>query len=346
MYSNFYADIQVTPNKGKVFSLTEEQLNNLNSVEGLKEVSFALEDNAPVKYNDRLWIGKVRGVSRNFNRVTNLDDNIYSGGYFDNKSYNAIVGQGVSTYLGVELAFAENMIIYFPRKGTRSNDPNKALKRKLAYPIGKFAVQAEIDAEYILVPLEFAQELYQVNNAYSSLEISVNNISNSDYVKEELEKLLGDDFVVKTKIEQNELLYKTMRTEKWAIFFILAFVLGIACFNLVGSISMLIIEKKEDVQTLKAMGATIKTIERIFFIEGLHITFIGTIIGLIFGLAVSVSQQLFGIIKLPGQGSFIIDAYPVKVMAGDILIVIITVSLIGLLSSVYPVKKLVKRFMS
>ena len=220
-------------------------------------------------------------------------------------------------------------------------DPNKSLNRKHLMVSGVFSSQPDIDGKYTIVPIEFAQSLFNYHGYYSSLEIKLKKQASTEDIQNWLEEYLGSDFIVKNKYEQNELIYKTMRTEKWAIFAILVLVLIILLFSLVGSLSMLIIEKKNDIKILHALGANNKLIQKIFYREGVIITLLGTLIGLSLGTTIVLLQQHFGLVRL--QGGFIIDAYPVNLQFNDLLIVVATVISLGLIASWYPVKYLLKK---
>jgi lipoprotein-releasing system permease protein len=227
------------------------------------------------------------------------------------------------------------------RNAAYSNDPNKSLNRKYTMVSGIFASQPDIDGKIIIVPISFAQELFDYPYKFSGLEIKLKSRKQENTAIDELNKILGNNFVVKNRFQQNELLYKTMKTEKWAIFLILALVLVILLFSLVGSISMLIIEKKKDISILYSVGANQALIRKIFFSEGFLITAAGLVIGLTLGVSLALIQEYFGIIKL--QGGFIIDSYPVVVKWPDLLIVSFSVILIGAFSSWYPVRFLLKQ---
>ena len=225
-------------------------------------------------------------------------------------------------------------------------DPNRALNSKIIRPSGFFASQPEIEMKYIIVPIEFARSLFDYTNEITALEIKTDPNANPAKIQRDLLRIAGKELLVKNRIQQNELLYKTMKSEKWAIFFILAFILLVASFNVVGTLTMLIIEKKNDIQTLRNLGSNMSTIKRTFLLEGLMISFIGAIAGLILGSGICLIQQEFGIVKLQGAEAFVIDAYPVKIMLRDILLVLTIVSANGFIASWYPIRFITRRFIS
>jgi ABC-type lipoprotein release transport system permease subunit len=344
MYNSFYPDIQVTAAEGKVFRINEDTLQSIRQLEGVYEVAEILEDNGLLVYKEKQTVSTVRGVSDNYNKVNEIDSLIWRGEYsLHFKSMpRAVMGRGLSYHLGLNPDLYEPLKIYVPKRKSRiSMDPNKSLTRKYVMVSGIFSSQPDIDGKYTIVPLQFARELFGYSSELSSLEIKLNLSAASDEVKNIVKSLLGEAFIVKDKYEQNELLYKTMRTEKWAIFAILALVLIILLFSMVGSLSMLIIEKKKDISILNSLGAGKSLIRGIFYREGLMITLIGAFIGLVFGTAIVLLQQYFGLVKL--QGGFIIDAYPIDFQLGDVIIVIATVILIGSLAAWYPVRSLLSK---
>ena len=343
MYSDFYSDIQITPSKGKVFSPDTIPFNKLKEIKGIKAYSKTLEDNALAVYDKKQWYVTVRGVDDAYKAVSGIDNLIYEGTYnLDTLGPKTVVGRGVAIYLGIGLDFSENIKLVVPKKTARiSYDPNKALNQKYIRAIGKFAVQPEIDNEYIFVPIDYARSLFDYTNEISSIELSIDPLQEKRIIQE-LKKIFPEGYSIRNTQQQNQLLYKTMQSEKWAIFVILSFILVIASFNLIGSITMLIIEKKADIIMLRNLGATKRQTQRIYFFEGLLITSIGMISGLILGLTICILQMKFGLLKL--KGMFVIDAYPVKIEAIDIFIVISIVLSIGLFSSYYPVNKLIKKY--
>lgn len=344
MYNSFHPDLQVSTSKGKVFSISEDTLQLINSIEGVSNIAEILEDNALLQYNDKQTVSTIRGVSDSYNKVTKIDSLIWQGSYslyFENMP-RAVMGRGISYHLNLNPEMYEPVKVYVPKRNSRiSMDPNKALNRKYIMVSGIFSSQPDIDSKYTIVPLQFARELFGYPKEYSSLEIKLTDLTYSEKVQTELQELLGTNLLVKNKYQQNELLYKTMRSEKWAIFAILALVLIILLFSMVGSLSMLIIEKKNDIKILHSLGANSNLISKIFYREGLIITLLGTVIGLFIGSSVVLSQQYFGLVKL--HGGFIIDAYPVDMQLTDIFIVIATVVLIGSLAAWYPVRYLLKK---
>jgi len=349
MYNSFYADFEVVPKEGKTIIVSDSLIQKMRSVEHVVDIAMIAEENALLVYDEKQTIGTVRGVSDNYDEVTGIDTMIWDGEYILSKQNTpyAVVGRGIKYMLTMETDFFANLEIVIPRRTEKIYmDPNRALNTGIIRPAGFFQSQQEIENNYIIVPLSFAQSLFGYKNELSALEIKTDLPSTSVKVQHILQQVAGDSLVVKNRIQQNELLYKTMKSEKWAIFFILVFILIVASFNVVGTLTMLIIEKKNDIQTLRYLGSSMNSIKRTFILEGLIISFIGAVSGLLIGSIICYLQQEYGIVKLRGAESFIIDAYPVKILLRDVLLVLVSVSAIGIIASWYPIRFITRRFLS
>ncbi len=340
-YSNFDPDLKITPVKGKMFNPNEHNFEPLKHYPGIIHYSEILEEVALLKYGNQIYPATVKGVPANYVKYTNIDTLIVNGSYTlkrDGINY-AVLGQGVAYNLGVRLSLTDHIMIYVPRKGKQvSLNPARAIRHNYIFPAGIFAVLEDIDAKYIIVSYDYAAELFDSNGLVSSIELGISPTANAGKLQKEVQKIVGKDFIVENKYQQHKLIYKTMESEKWAAYLILVFILIIASFNILGSLSMVIIDKKEDILILRSMGATTQIIRRIFLFEGWLISVAGAFIGSILGVLVCWAQIKFEIITLPGNGSFIISAYPVDVAFTDILLVFTVVLLIGFVVSWYPVK--------
>jgi lipoprotein-releasing system permease protein len=288
-------------------------------------------------------------VDDSFSMVSGLDSMIYDGSMKlkdENRSY-AVVGQGVAYSLRVGLNFINPLFVYTIDRTARVNmsQPEESIRRDFIFPSGIFAIEQEYDSRYVVCPIEFVRKLLSYPGENTFLEVKLDPAFPADQVQKEIEELAGDRFQVKNRQQQNELFYRVMKSEKWAIFLILTFILIIASFNIIGSLSMLIIDKKHDIVTLRNMGANNKLISRIFLAEGWLISLIGSVIGITLGTTFSWIQQHFGLIKLSGSGTFVIDAYPVQIEAPDIFLVWLTVLLIGWLAARYPVKQISRKYL-
>lgn len=342
LYKAFYPEIKITAAKGKFFELNPQQMQSITAVKGITAVSRSIEDNVLLTANDETRVATVKGIDRDFFRVNNVRPYIIDG-RDSVTAYplpTAIVGLQVANEMGLDINNAFNIVSLFypnPESSNLSLDPQSALQSLQLKPDGIFRVQDEFDSKYILAPLSLVQSLLKADNKFSSIEIAIDKGSRLNTVKKQLEQKLGKDFVVATRFEQNRTLYMVMRTEKWAIYAILLLVLLIASFNMVGALSLLVLEKQKDMTMLKAMGAEPNTIKNIFLTEGVLWALSGGLTGIVFGALLCLGQAQFGWIRM--KGAFIIDSYPVAMSISDFLLVIFTVMMVGFLAALIPANK-------
>ena len=346
LYNSFDPDLKIELAEGKTFNVEKINIDQLKKIEGVKFINEVIEESALAKYQDRQYIIKLKGVSETFEKMTGLDTMIVEGEFkLQSGDTNfAVVGGGVAYNLGINPGNIFNQIEIYGARSTAATltDPEGAFNRRYISPSGIFTVQQEFDAKYIITPLRFAREIFDYGNKLTGLEVSLNKGFNSDDVVKKISSLIGNNFIIKDRFQQHELIYKIMRSEKWAVFLILTFILIIAVFNVISSLTMLVIEKKKDIAIYRSMGAEISFLRKIFLTEGMLITFTGAIAGLFIGMIICYSQQRFGLIELSGSGTFVIDAYPVKMAPLDFLYVFLTVSCIGLLAAWYPARRLIR----
>lgn len=349
LFSTFDPDIKISAIEGKTFVPDEGTIESLWQLPGVEAVSEVVEENVLLLYGDKQHIASIKGVDEAFELVTGLDSMIYEGSMMlkDRNRPYAVVGQGVAYSLRIGLNFVDPLFVYTIDRKSRINmsQPEESIRRDFIYPSGIFAIEQDYDSRYIITPIEFVRELMDYDREVSFLELKLDPQFHTEMVQHEIEATMGEGFHVKNRQQQNELFYRVMKSEKWAIFLILTFILVIASFNIIGSLSMLIIEKKKDIMTLRNMGANRRLIQRIFLVEGWLISVIGSMTGLFLGTVISWIQQRFGVIKLSGSGTFIIDAYPVRIEILDIALIWVTVLLIGLLAARYPVKQISRRYL-
>ena len=348
LFNTFDPDLKISIREGKTFSMEDEKIRQLTDQEGILFLTEVVEENALLRYGEKQYIATVKGVGDDFVKMSGIDSMIYDGKFLlkDRNTSYAVIGQGIAANLSVGLNFITPIQIYVPKRtGQSSLTPDKAFNRKYIFPSGIFAIQQDFDSRYIIIPIDFVRDLLDYTTEVSSLEIKTDPGYDQEKLQKELKNLLGDDFNVKNRYEQQEFLYKIMQSEKWAIFFILTFILIIASFNIIGSLTMLIIEKKRDIDTLKNLGANLKLIRKIFLLEGWMISIFGAIAGLILGCLICLLQQQFGLVKIQGGESFVIDTYPVSMEILDFLYVFLTVLLIGFLAAWYPVRYISRKFM-
>ncbi len=348
LFNSFDPDIKITIKEGKTFSSGAERIQNLKKLKGVLYMSEIIEENALLKYDDRQYIVTVKGVSDEFINMSGIDSMIIDGEFIlkENKNNYAVIGQGVALNLAVGLNFITPINIYVPKRTQKvSLNPEKAFSRKYIYPSGIFAIQQDFDSRYIIVPIDFARDLLDYSNEVSAIELKLDPVFNKNKIQEEIKKHLGTGYEVKNRFEQQELLYKIMKSEKWAIFLILTFILIIASFNVIGSLTMLIIEKKKDIDTLRSLGTNLSVLRKIFLFEGWMISILGAILGLMTGTIICWIQQHFGLIKIQGSDSFVIDTYPVNIELPDFIYVFLTVLFIGYLAAWYPVRYITRKFL-
>lgn len=343
LYAVFYPDIAVSAVEGKTFEITPTLRDKLKSIHYIDAYSFTLEENALLEYSDRQHICTIKGVDKNyFNVVNKFDTFIVEGKKLlqqDSINYG-IVGVGVAQKLGMDPARAFNPIaLYIPKKtGASFSTLENAFNKSYVTPSGAFAVSDEFDSRYTFVPLDFFQQLTDNSGRASQIEIRLKNKIQSDAIIRQLQQLLGSSFIVKSRYEQNEVLYKVLKSEKWITFAILVLIMIIASFNIIGALSMLVLEKKKDIATLTALGIRQRSIIKIFLLEGMLMSLIGAAIGMLLALILCLLQQKIGLVPMPGT-SFLVQYYPVKMLLSDFLAVGTIVVFISLFAAYLPARK-------
>ncbi|MGP1477437.1 MAG: FtsX-like permease family protein [Phocaeicola sp.] len=353
-FTAFDPELKVSVASGKVFNPADQKIQSLCNLSEVAVFSEVLEETAMIQYKDRQTMVVIKGVEDNFEQLAPIDSILYGKGSTtlrDEVADYAIPGVDLVAMLNSGVRFLEPLIVYAPKRGSKVNltNPSNSFITERLFSSGLvFAVnQAKYDASYILTSIEFARQLFQYDKEVSSISLRLKNGVDERQAKKKIQQLLGDEFIVQDRYEQQLDTFRIMEVEKLISYLFLTFILVIACFNVIGSLSMLIIDKKEDVITLRNLGADDKLITRIFLFEGRFITLFGAIIGLVLGLAFCYVQQTFGLLSLGGGSAegFVVDAYPVSVHIGDVILVFITVLLVGFLSVWYPVRYLSKRLL-
>ncbi|MCC8094086.1 MAG: ABC transporter permease [Tannerellaceae bacterium] len=351
LFSDFDPELKITPRTGKVFDPGTNAFQQVRELPEVWVVGEVLEDNALVRYKERQDIVVVKGVNEQFDRLTHIDRVLLDGEFLlqDEVVNYAMLGIGLAYSLGINVGFVSPLEIYAPKRDERVNMTNPATSFNLeyAYISAVFRVNQQIyDENYMLVPLSLARELFRYETEVGALELKLADKTDVEAVKKQIRSILGEEYLVQDRYEQQEASFRMMQIEKWMTFLILSFILAIALFNVVGSLCMLMIEKQGDVRTLKNMGADHSLICRIFLFEGWMISGFGAVIGIGIGVILCFLQQEFGWLQL-GQttDAFIINAYPVRVELSDIIAVFVTVISIGFLSAWYPVRYLGKRWL-
>lgn len=346
-FSNFDPDLKITASRGKMFSPSENRFEEIQNLPGVLHYAEVIEETALLKYGDQQYPAIVKGVPPNYSDYTSIDTLIIDGIFMlqDDGIDYAVVGQGVAYNLGLGLSFVDPIRIFVPKKGHQASlNPAQSLNFDYIFPAGVFSLLEEIDSKYMIVPYHFASRLFESENRVSAVELGIDTGVNSKKLQKEIQGILGDSFHVKNKYQQHDMIFRTIKSEKWASYFILVFILIVASFNMLGSLSMLIIDKKEDLFILRSMGADSKLIRKIFLFEGWLISFFGALIGAMLGIFICWLQIRFELVTLPGAGSFVITAYPVKIVLSDIFLILGIVLGIGFIASWYPVRFISDRF--
>ena len=355
MFTAFDPEIKITAANGKVFDSQDERIQLLRDLPEIEVFSESLEDNAMVQYKGRQAMVVIKGIEENFNQLTAIDSILYGRGEWilrDEVVDYAVPGIELVSVLGTGIRFLDPLEVYAPKRGAKINvaNPSTSFESSYLHSSGLvFAVnQQKYDTSYILTSLSFARDLFQYETEVSSIELRLVADADIKEVKKDIKRMLGNDFLVQDRYEQQADTYRIMEVEKLISYVFLSFILLIACFNVIGSLSMLIIDKRNDVVTLRNLGADDQLVSRVFLFEGYMITFFGALIGVGLGLILCFIQQEFGIIPLgsgDSAGAFVVDAYPVSVYAIDVILVLITVLVTGFLSVFFPVRYLTRRLL-
>ena len=355
LFTAFDPELKITAVSGKVFDAQDERIQALKNHPEIEVFSEALEDNAMVQYKGRQTMVVIKGVEDNFRQLSAIDSILYGRGeavLYDEVVDYAIPGVELTSVLGTGIRFLDPLEVYVPKRGVKINvaSPASSFQTSYLYSSGLiFAVnQQKYDASYVLTSLAFARKLFQYDTEASAIELKLKEGSNVASVKKDIQRMLGEDYRVLDRYEQQADTFRIMEVEKLISYIFLSFILLIACFNVIGSLSMLIIDKREDVITLRNLGADNQLVFRVFLLEGCLISFMGALVGVVVGLALCLVQQEFGLLSLgsgDSAGAFIVDAYPVSVHVEDVLLVLVTVLVVGFLSVFYPVRYFSRRLL-
>ncbi|MCH5306652.1 MAG: ABC transporter permease [Prevotella sp.] len=345
--------LKVTPIKGKTVAVDDPVLLKIRQLPAIEVATESLEDQALVVYGTRQMMVKLKGVEDNFDSLTHIQEILEGEGVFELHAadlHYGIPGLGIAYQLGLGYAYQQPLKVYAPRREGQLNMANPAdgfVEDELYSPGVVFCVkQGKYDSHYILTSIAFTRHLFNQEGHLSSLELRLKPDSNFEQVKEEIQQLAEGHFCVQDRFEQQDDTFRIMKVEKFIAYIFLTFILVIACFNLIGSLSMLIVDKRQDVVTLRNLGATDRQITRIFLFEGRLISAIGAIIGILIGLLLCWLQQQYGFVRLgSSEGSFVVDAYPVSVHPWDVILIFFTVIVVGFFSVWYPVHYFAKRLL-
>ena len=334
LYSNFSPDMRIEPAYGKTFNPNTTVFLQIHHDSSIFSYTEVLEEKALVTYGKKPFICTLEGVSDDFLKNKQLDSTIQDGSFTlrQDSAYFAVIGANVAGSLGVNLQDDQSLQLYAPnRKAIGGSDPLNEFVVKSIAPSGVFSIQQDFD-DFVVVPIAFARQLLNQPTDVSAINITYKKGTNLDAAQDNLQHRLGHQFTVKNRIQQNTELYKTLNYERWFIFMILVFVLIIAIFNIIGSLTMLVIDKRKDIAILTGLGAGKKLIQGIFFFEGMMISVIGCVSGIVLGLVFCLFQQHYGWIKMGDSGSVIV-AYPIELRFSDFGLVLLTVGVIAVIAS-------------
>lgn len=346
LYSNFYTDVKVLPAKGKTFTLSQPELDSIARLGGVKGISKNVEEKALIQNGEQQTVVLLKGVDSNYGKVSGLPSKMYHGtfntGNIDHPLL--VLGSGIESAIGVQAD--KNLFpitIFLPKKAEGSANPLGALSEGNANTSGSFEIQQDFDNKYVITNMDFVkQQMNYQQNEYSALEIALVPSQNVHSFVTNLQKKLGNKFTVLTKYEQNTSLYNSMRLEKWIIYAVLTLILIIAAFNMIGALTMLVLEKKKDISVLHALGSRAQLIKKIFLSEGILLAVGGAVTGIFLAVIIAFLQMKFHIIKIEGN-SFLIDYFPVKMKITDFLLVFFTSFIIAFVAAWFPANKASKQ---
>ena len=349
MNNRLTPDLQVSAVKGKTIDLTAFPLGQLKEIQGVNYVIPTITEDALFRANDKQHIGQVKGVGLDYQSIDRLNEAVFSGDGLrlsDGDEHGfAVPGAGVAWYLGINAYNPYAMVrVYVPKRGNASQmSLDNSFNSDVLTVCSVFSTEQEQDEKLVLVPFDWLSELLEYEHKANNVELFVAPNADINKVKKEVKAVIGEDFTVKNQQEQQETLYRIMRSEKWAVYVILTFILILATFNVVGSLSMLMIDKRKDTEILKAMGADNRLIQRIFLNEGLLISVAGGLIGLLLGIVLVLLQQRFGFVKFGTGGNYVVDAYPVLLKLKDVLLIFATILVVGCTSAFLTVRHAMRK---
>ena len=349
MNNRLTPDLQIATIKGKTIDLTTFPLGELKDIQGVDYVIPTITEDALFRANEKQHIGQVKGVGLEYQQIDRLNEVVFGDTDLvlsdEDEHYFAVPGAGVAWYLGINAYNPYAMVrVYVPKRGNASlMSLENSFNSDVLTIQSVFSTEQEQDEKMVLVPFDWLSELLEYEDKANNVELFLSPDADVNKVKKTVTSLIGDDYVVKNQQEQQETLYKIMRSEKWAVYVILTFILILATFNVVGSLSMLMIDKRKDTEILKAMGADNRLIQRVFMNEGLLISVAGGLIGLLLGVILVLLQQQFGFVKFGTGGNYVVDVYPVLLKFKDVLLIFATILVVGCTSAFLTVRHAMRK---
>lgn len=347
-FNSFNADFAITPKQGKTFTFSKENVQKIKKIQGVHYVSEVLSDVAVFVYEDRQFIAKIKGVYPDYYQLKRMDTLVYNGDYLLQKGQNqfAIMGSGVANRLKCATSpmISNSLTIYYPNRNAKLNPSNPAqnINAERLTPFGFFTSGTEYDGSYVFVSIDFARRLMGYSNQSTSIEIGIDEKASVKKIRNELTLAFGESYDIKDAYQQEAELYKVMKSEKMAIYFILSFILLVASFTIIGMIAILVLDKQKDINVLYSLGADNGFVKKIFMFEGMLITLSGALIGLLIGGIFCWLQTTFHLIHF-GDGSYMLNYYPVEIYGGDIVFILLTVIVISFPATYIPVVKISER---
>ena len=351
-FTHFDPDLKVEANKGKVFSPDTATVAAIRAIPGVEVVSMTLEDNAMAKYKEQQAMVTIKGVDDNFQTLTHIEELLYGSPEF--KLYDGVTNYGI---MGIQLMYIlrtgiepySPIEMYAPRREAKVNlsNPMSSFRREPIFSPGTVLNinDARYASSYIVTSLDYARRLFGYNTEVSAIEVGLSGKANANQVKQRIRHIMGEDYTVKDRYEQQAATFKVVEIEKFVTYLFLCFILMVACFNIISSVSMLILDKQANADTLRSLGATDSFVARIFIYEGNLIALLGAIVGLVLGIVLCLLQQELGLIGLGTEGQFVVDAYPVRLKATDLFLVLLSVVTVSALSVWLPIKIINKYFL-
>jgi lipoprotein-releasing system permease protein len=349
LYASFYPDIRITNKQTSLFELNTQQISSIRSVKGIRQISVTTESNAIIMHENNRVNLILKGVDSNYSTVSGLPDKMIRGNFITGTAEQPFVVIGSAIEYALQLQTDRSLIpvtAYLPKKNASiTGNPLDAISTFNLYPSGTFSIQQEFDNRYAITDLHTIQEMLGVNHqTFSGIEIKLQDVKAKDDVIQSLQSLLGSSYVIEDRYQQNRTLYAIMQSEKWVIFGILSFILILASFNMIGTLTLMILEKDKDIQILKSLGANESFIRRIFIGESLLLGLGGGGVGFLIAWIFCFLQKTFHLIPL--EGSFVINYYPVKMMTSDVILVLATITCIAIAAGIYPALKASKKTFS
>ena len=348
MSNRLTPDLQISAVKGKTIDLTAFPLGQLEGIQGVEYVIPTITEDALFRANDKQHIGQVKGVGIEYQEIRRVNEIVFGDNGFqlsDGEYDFAVPGAGVAWYLGINAYNPYAMVrVYVPKRGNASlMSLENSFNSDVLTVRSVFSTEQELDEKMVLVPFDWLSELLEYENKASNVEVFMDPNADVKKVQHDVKTVIGEDYNVKNQQEQQETLYRIMHSEKWAVYVILTFILILATFNVVGSLSMLMIEKRKDTEILKSIGADNRLIQRIFMNEGLLISVAGGLIGLLLGIILVLLQQRFGFVKFGGGGNYVVDAYPVLLKIKDVMLIFATIIIVGCTSAFLTVRHAMRK---